>query len=137
MNITPEQIKKVWAVARERDVDADTMRNMAEQISGRPSISGLTKDEARRLIDRMEGKESSFASKPLRAANMVTEKQMWKIRKLAQELGWDGNAKRLEGFLLKYTGIAKLEWLSKAKAIGLIDGMKNMLNRKQKEAASH
>lgn len=132
MNITDSQIRKIWAVAREKNLDEDTVRSIAAQVSGRPSISGLTKTEAIQVIDRLEAKTNQ--AKPSRPANMATEKQIWKIEQLARELGWDGSPKRLEGFLLKYTGVAKLEWLPKQKAIGLIDGLKAMLERRQQAA---
>ena len=65
---------------------------------------------------------------------MATDKQIWKIKELVRALGWDDNPKRLEAFLLKYTGVAKLEWLPKQKAIGLIDGLKSMVERRLQDA---
>jgi hypothetical protein len=135
VTITDNQIRKIWAVARENNFEEDFVRHIAEQVSGRPSISGLTKDEAIKVIDRLTGKQIKGNQQAPRPANMATTKQLWKVRQLIKDLGWDDNPKRLEAYLLKYTGVAKLEWLTKQKAIGLIDGLKAILERPKQPKA--
>ena len=126
--ITDGQMRKIWAVAHEKGLDEDMVRAIAQDVSGRPSVSGLTKEQAVRVIDRLEGKASQ-RKKPLRDPNMMTEKQEWKIRQLEKELGWQENPKRLAAFIKKYGRVEKLEWLTKYKARNVIDGLKALLER--------
>lgn len=132
MNITPQQMRKVWAVAKERGLDQDDVRQMAKVISGMDSVSHLTKAEAIQLIDRLEGRRPVAIQQT--DPNMATVKQLWKIDQLIRGLGWDDNPKRLEQFMLKYAGVAKTQWLTKRKAIGLIDGLKKILDRQATQA---
>lgn len=48
--ITPAQLRKLHAVARERGFDHAAIRVLA----GVPSLRRMTKEDARRLIDRLE-----------------------------------------------------------------------------------
>lgn len=132
MNITAAQVRKIWAVARERGLEKDDVRQMAKLISGLDSVSQLTKHEAMQLIDRLEGRRP--LTKGQAGGNMATEKQVWKIEQLIAALGWSDNPKRLEAFMLKYAGVAKIGWLTKRKATGLIDGLKKILERQQMAA---
>lgn len=132
MNITPAQMRKIWAVAKERGLDQEDVRQMAKVVSGMDSVSQLTKVEAIKLIDRLEGRQT-FTLKE--NGNIATAKQIWKIRQLIDALGWGDNPQRLESFMLKYTGVAKINWLTKRKAIGLIDGLKAILARQSQQAA--
>jgi hypothetical protein len=129
--ITEAQMRKIWAVTKEKGLDEDMVRAIAQDVSGRPSISGLTKLQAIRVIDRLESKASNRA-KPLRDPNMMTEKQEWKIRKLEQELGWQNNPQRLLAFVKKYGRVERLDWLTKYKARNIIDGLKALLERQGK-----
>ena len=132
MNITAAQVRKIWAVARERGLEKDDVRQMAKLISGLDSVSQLTKYEAIQLIDRLEGRRPFVKGQA--GGNMATDKQVWKIEQLIAALGWNDNPKRLEAFMLKYAGVAKINWLTKRKAIGLIDGLKKILERRQMAA---
>lgn len=132
MNITPAQMRKIWAVAKERGLEQEDIRQMAKVISGMDSVSQLTKAEAIQLIDRLEGRRP-FVKKQ-EYGNMATAKQLWKINELTAALGWNDNPKRLEAFMLKYAGVAKAAWLTKRKAIGLIDGLKKIIERRDMPA---
>lgn len=133
MNITPAQMRKIWVVAKERGLGQEDIRQMAKVISGMDSVSQLTKAEAIQLIDRLEGRRPFI--KKQEYGNMATAKQLWKINELTAALGWNDNPKRLEAFMLKYAGVAKAAWLTKRKAIGLIDGLKKIIERRDMPAA--
>lgn len=50
---TPPQIRKIWGAAREVKLDADQVRDLAEQVSGERSVARLTFDQAGRVIDHL------------------------------------------------------------------------------------
>ena len=65
-------------------------------------------------------------------SGMITNKQKWKINCLVEELGWQDNPKRLEGFIFKETGIKKIQWLSKRNATKVIMGLEKYLESRGK-----
>lgn len=128
--INDAQMRKIWAVAREKGMDEDMVRSVAQAVSGRPSISGLTSVQASAVIDRMLNK-GGRRTKPQRDPNMMTEKQEWKIRQLEKELGWQDNPQRLQAFVKKYARVERLDWLTLYKARNIIDGLKALLARQK------
>ena len=117
--ITKAQIKKIWALAREMQLDEDLLRAVVEDVSGSESISKLSKQQAIWIIDRL---------KKTGRAGMATQKQIWKMKQLAIQLGW-AHEKRLTGFVKKYAQVERLEWITAAQAWRIIEGLKKVLVR--------
>ena len=120
VKITPQQLKRIWAIGREKGIDADQLREMANTISGKPSLSGLTKNQANSLLDWLKK-----GINPDRASS----RQLWKISEFEKELGWVENPSRMNGFISKYAHVDRREWLTKGQAKNVIDGLKNLLAR--------
>lgn len=127
--ISGAQISKIWATARELGLDEDLLRAKVKAVTGSESISSLTMAQAKKVIDSMVG------NKPTRAANMATKKQLWLINKLAAELGWADNPKRLAGFIRKYAKVDNIQWLTRAQAWRIIEGLKKLIERAASQAA--
>ncbi|QGP91690.1 hypothetical protein MGLY_10320 [Neomoorella glycerini] len=121
--ISKGQNAKIWAMARQLDLDSDLLHEFVYNYTGEKSIAALSRSQAAKVIDVME---SRLGSRP---ANRVSKKQLWKIRQLARQLGWDDNPKRLQGFVKKYGGVDKPEWLSPAQAWKVIEGLKKLAER--------
>ena len=51
--VTVAQIKKIWAAARELGVADDTVYDLVEEVIRYPSVSMLSKNEARQVIARL------------------------------------------------------------------------------------
>lgn len=47
------QMRKIWASARELGMEEETLRSIAHAVSGSDSLSALTFDEAKRVIDQL------------------------------------------------------------------------------------
>ena len=118
--VAPEQLRQIWGIAKNNSVEADQLRGMAEQISGKPSLSGLSKSQANDLIDWLKK-----GTNP----NRISTRQLWKISELEKELGWADNPSRMEGFISKYSQVDRRGWLTRNQAIAIIDGLKNLLKR--------
>lgn len=136
--ITAAQRKKIYATARELGLDNDLLHALVQGITGKEHISDLTKRQAGLIIDEIERRANrSGRSTVLPTGSMVvlaTKKQLWKIRELEKELGWEDNPKRLRGFCKKYAGVDNPRWLTKAQAWKIIEGLKVLLSR---NAGSH
>lgn len=109
----------------------------------------MTKDDVYTIVFRETGKEhmSDCTEKELeqirkaiifikdangQRPNRATKKQLWKIRQLEKELGWDKNPARLEGFIKKYYHAEELAWLKFGQASNLIDSLKNILEKEKR-----
>ncbi len=54
-------------------------------------------------------------------------------RKLTEELGWNDNPARLNGFILKMFRVSRIEWLTVAQCYRLIEALKKILEREQEK----
>ncbi|MCW5830174.1 MAG: hypothetical protein KIT79_12765 [Deltaproteobacteria bacterium] len=51
--VTPAQIPAIWAAGRAAGLDREGIYDVVEQVSGFRSVTRLTKEEARQIIDRL------------------------------------------------------------------------------------
>ncbi len=135
--VTYDQIKKIYAAARERGMDNDLLHEHMEMLLHKTSIKELTKREAVMLIDSLEGKAAS-------GQDHATGRQMQYIFGLMKELGWmteEGkpDLDRLNRFLQSEKAgfrLSDYRWLKKGTASDLIEALKAMAVRKrEKEVA--
>lgn len=130
--ITGAQRKKIYAVARELGIDNDLLHELVLRLTGKEHISELTKKEAIRVIDELEPRRPTrTVQRTGRQVLLATRKQYWMINKLAQELGWDDNPKRLQGFIKKYAKVDHPRWLTVKQASAVIEGLKALAERRQ------
>ncbi len=132
---TPEQNRKIWALAGELGFDEGLLRDLVERLTGQRSTSALTRRQAHVVIDelnRLGGKQSPPTIET-RRPGMATPQQIHKIRSLERDLGWSDNPKRLRSFMQKYSGgIARMEWLQYDQASALIESLKGVLRSEQR-----
>jgi hypothetical protein len=130
--LSPGQLKKIWALARELEIDEDILRTRVENVTGQRSISTLSPTWANKVIDSLSGKQAA----PSTATNRLTEKQKWKINHMTKEMGWD-DPKRLKGFLKKYAGVENINWLTTDQAWRIIEALKKVKEREMTNRISH
>lgn len=125
--ITAAQIKKIHASARERGMDSDLLHEHIYMLVKKDSIKILTREEAAKVIDSLEGK-------PYSGEAHMSQKQGWYILSLAKKLGWTDETgkvdkKRLDGMCEKYAKISRYDWLTRRGASDMIEALKNMASR--------
>jgi len=121
------QIKSIWGLAKSKELnlDDDTLYSIIMRETGKDSMRKLTTRELNRVIAVLIKMKERHRDRP----GMATEEQIYKIRRLEKELGWDDNPRRLEGFLKKYYKVEKLEWLKFEDTVKLIESLKKMISR--------
>ncbi len=122
--VTAAQIRKIYITAREHGIDDDLLHEHVFMIAKKDSIKILTKEEAAKVIDSLEGRRVS-------GKDPMTQKQRWYILSLAKKLGWTDESgkvdeKRLNGMCEKYAKTGCYKWLSRSGAAGMIEALKNM-----------
>lgn len=121
---TKPQLKKIWAAARELGLDEDLLRGLSLAVTGSESIAALSKAQAAMLIDELEARKTGDFR-----PGMASRRQLWLIKKLAEELGWADDPRRLRGFLKKYAKVEDLTWLTGEAAYKIIEGLKKIKAR--------
>lgn len=134
---TPPQIRKIYALAKELNLDSDLLHEFTFNLVKRDSISKLTNIEAITLIDELEYKKTGVRKEKTYRSNRATEDQIYKIKALETSLGWDTNPNRLKGFMKKYSRVDNIKWLTSEAASNLIEALKKVEEREHKKKISN
>ncbi len=129
--ITPAQLRKIHALGRERGIDSETLHAHVHTLTKKDSIKSLTIREAVKVIDSLQGSAKTVSG-------MITDKQKNFILGLAKDIGWmdeDGapDEERLLMFIRERFQVEQMKWLTSHKASQIIEALKAMRARKDKE----
>ena len=130
--ISAAQMRKIFALARERGLDDELLHAYVQSITHKESIRELSLKEGIKVIDSLEGKPK---------VGTASDKQMKYIQGLMMELGWitdigTPDMERLDRFLQSPRAGINLgshKWLTRSKASQLIEALKSMVEREKKE----
>jgi len=125
--ITAAQMRKIYALSRERGIDNDTLHQHVYGLVKKDSIKKLSKIEAIKVIDSLEGQLTS-------TPGMMTEKQWMYINGLLVKLGWvtaggKPDMKRFMEFIKSQFSIESEKWITSSAAGKIIEAFKAMNNR--------
>ncbi len=119
-------------------LDDDIYREILRQEAGVVSAKELSPIGFDRVMRRfmklgfrrkVKPKARQSSNNNMSHNGLATKREVWKVRQLETELGWADNPKRLRGFLKKYAGIERLEWLPHSKAWRVIEALKSLLEK--------
>ncbi len=106
--------------------------------TGKESIKALTQgqiNEVARVLQNMKDGVSR-STRPKRTdegGDVRTVQQRRKIYALTEQLGWNDNPQRIQGFVKRMTGVDRLEWLNVAQCEKVIEGLKAILKRQERK----
>lgn len=133
-------IRMLWGLAKcqELSLTDEELHLIVSAHTGKDSIRQLNQRELGTVIGVL-GNMKSSASKNGRSdrqtrGNTGTVNQRKKIYKLTETLGWDKPA-RVNGLCKKMFGVACVEWLDYQQCSKLIEALKSMAARMEKEDA--
>jgi hypothetical protein len=137
--MTDTQRRKMFALARERELDGDALRSCVGSLVGKSSLRELTVKDAIKVIDALLGKQEAITPNGVR---MISHKQRKFIESMAVELGWvldDGtlDTRRLCRWLENKYGYSHISWLTSKVASDAIEGLKKMKQRAATASAPH
>lgn len=132
-----KQIRKIYSVAKELGIDNELLHTMTLNTTGVKSIALLTNIQAITLIDELEYKKTGIKKKTVYRSNRATDDQIYKIKALESNLGWEDNPKRLKGFMKKYSRVDEIKWLTFEAASKLIEALKKVQERERKKTLSN
>ena len=133
-------IRMLWGLAKcqELSLTDEELHLIVSAHTGKDSIKQLNQRELGTVIGVL-GNMKSSASKKGRSdrqtrGNTGTVNQRKKIYRLTERLGWDKPA-RVNGLCKRMFGVACVEWLDYQQCSKLIEALKSMAERKEKEEA--
>lgn len=123
--ITKRQKIKIWTMRHELEMPEKELRDLVECVSYQRSTRQLTRQQAKRLIDALEGKKpmpKTSVSAECRFGKRATLLQLSLIAELKEEVGWDDE--HLRNFLLKYHKVSTPDELDTKRAGSVFDMLK-------------
>ncbi|MBA7533152.1 hypothetical protein ES705_25387 [subsurface metagenome] len=126
-DITKNQKTVIWTIVRKNNIEEEMFRDMLQRTYGTRSTRRLTESQAASVINTLKA-YTGEKYKPHTRTWGITDRQFWKARALAEELGWD-KPQRLDGLVKKmFYGKNRLELLNKTEATKLIVALEKMVD---------
>lgn len=133
--IEDKQKKAIWAASREFGLDRETVYDIILAVSEKEHMTELTYLEAAKVIGRIRGK--SLKHEERKRTDIGGDPRTIPLRKkiyaLTEELGWNNEPERLQGFLRRMYKMERVEWLSVGQCHQLIESLKKMIERESKK----
>lgn len=133
-------IRTLWAIAKspELHMTDEDLHALVYRETRKESIKALTQgqiNEVARVLQNMKDGVSR-STRPKRTdegGDVRTVQQRRKIYALTEQLGWNDNPQRIQGFVKRMTGVDRLEWLNVAQCEKVIEGLKAILKRQERK----
>ncbi|MBE7413636.1 MAG: regulatory protein GemA [Leptospiraceae bacterium] len=127
--ITPAQLRKIWASARDKGIDSDLLHTIVYQKTGKEHISDLHLGEAKRVIDRICGRRKQSKFQPSGRVAKMSFAQRTYLESLIGEIKKRGYGYTLEALSTKVVHKAYSQNLTRYEASKIITACKEILVR--------
>lgn len=135
-------IKTLWAIAKspELHLSDEDLHAVIFRETRKESMKKLTQGEIDTVARVLQNMKDSVNSDPRTkrtdtGGDARTVQQRRKIFALTEELGWNSDPQRIQGFAKRMTGVDRLEWLNVAQCEKVIEGLKAMVARQKRKEA--
>ena len=133
-------IRTLWAIAKspELHMTDEDLHAVVYRETGKESIKALTQgqiNEVARVLQNMKDgvSRSTRTKRTDEGGDVRTVQPRRKIYALTEQLGWNNNPQRIQGFVKRMTGVDRLEWLNVAQCEKVIEGLKAILKRQERK----
>ena len=133
-------IRTLWAIAKspELHMTDEDLHAVVYRETGKESIKALTQgqiNEVARVLQNMKDgvSRSTRTKRTDEGGDVRTVQPRRKIYALTEQLGWNNNPQRIQGFVKRITGVDRLEWLNVAQCEKVIEGLKAILKRQERK----
>lgn len=131
-------IKTIWGLAKspELSLSDEDLYTIILRETGKDSMRKLSQKQINKVCSTLFRMKDAFKGKRTDTrGNRMTRAQRHKIYMLTGELGWNNNNARINGFVKKLFGVARLEWLDQKQCSRLIETLKSMVERETAKVA--
>lgn len=131
-------VRTLWGLAKSQELSmtGEELHLVVQAQTGKYHLKELNKAELRRVayvLGQMKDSASGKKKRKASACSNATDNQRRKIYALQQELGWDDEPKRLNGFVKRMFKVDSVEWLDYRQCSDLIEALKAMAARQEKK----
>lgn len=133
----PPSIRTLWAIAKspELRLTDEDLHALVFRETGKESMKKLTQGEVNamaRILQAMKDRagRSVKDKRTDTGGSLRTVSQRRKIYALCEELGWNDNPRRIQGFIQRIVHVDRIEWLSPSQCEKVIEGLKAILARR-------
>ena len=138
----PASIRTLWAIAKspELHLSDEDLHAVVFRETGKESMKKLSQgeiNEVARVLQNMRDSvnRTAHTKRTDTGGDARTVQQRRKIFALTEELGWNSDPRRIQGFAKRLTGVDRLEWLNVAQCEKVIEGLKAMVARQKRKGA--
>ena len=127
-------IKSIWGIAKSKELNYndDELYSLIIELTGKSSMKALTQNERNIVYNELEKKKNMVTQKRTDTnGNSNTMEQRRKIYALTEELGWNNNNTRINGFVKRMFKVDRVEWLDEFQCSKLIEILKGMISRQK------
>ena len=132
-------IRTLWAIAKspELGLTDEDLHAIVYRETKKESIRQLTQGQINTVARVLQNMKDSAAGitrtkRTDTGGDTRTISQRRKIYALTEELGWNDDPRRIQGFVKRVTHVDRIEWLTVAQCEKVIEGLKAILARQQK-----
>lgn len=118
-------IKKIWATSKRIGMEKEDVYAVLKRETGKESMRDCSQKELERVYLSLQSIQGFDNFR----GNRATKRQLWKIKQLEQQLGWQDEPQRLQGFLKKFYQVEHFEWLTSEQAWRCIESLKKLLEK--------
>lgn len=133
--MTQNRYSPIWGAAHTLGMSSGDVHDLVAGITGKASLTELTSGELLQVRRELDARQKSAGVRRPRkprahTGNPGADELRGKILALSYELGWEGDAKRLDGMAQRMFGVSSWRWLTAAQCIKLVEAMRAMLKRR-------
>lgn len=136
MSRKPASIRQLWGIAKspELRMERDDLYALVYRETGKEHLTELTQGELDRVARVLQNLKDGVQRDTTRKRTDIggqksTEPLRRKIYALTEELGWNDDNRRINGFVKRMCGVERIEWLSKSQCVMVVEALKQMTAR--------
>lgn len=138
----PASIRTLWAIAKspELHLSSEDLHAVVFRETRKESMKKLTQGEINTVARVLQNMKDSVSGgtrvkRTDVGGDVRTIQQRRKIFALTEELGWNDDPRRIQGFVKRMMGVDRLEWLNVEQCEKVIEGLKAMVARQKRKEA--
>lgn len=131
-------IRMIWGLAKSQELllSDEDLHLLVQAHTGKDSIKTLNRRERGTVVGVLQKMKDSASGRTrkdkMQRGNVATVNQRKKVYKLTEVLGWEKQI-RVNGLCQKMFGVGSVEWLNYQQCSKLIEALKSMVERKEKQ----
>ena len=133
----PASLRTIWGLAKSPELmlSSEDLHAIVYRETRKESMRLLTQSEIVHISNVLKnmqgGTRAARGQRTDVGGDPRTIRMRRKIYMLCEDLGWNNDNKRINGFVKKMCGVERVEWLTMGQCYQVIEALKKMLARQE------